>query len=87
MMFPKKQWEDWESCCGAVRKAVKKSWDSSQNHELGPSWESNMLMLMFIAWTSQKASKVHKLLSQGALSANLKHSKSIYEDILSFYES
>ena len=83
MICPKKQW-DWESCSGAVRKAVKKSWDSTQNHELGPAWgvEEQLLMFIEIAWTSQKASKVHKLLSQGWLSANLKHSKSIWRQLM-----
>ena len=47
-----------------VRK-VKKSWDSRQNRELAlrPAWESKSniadVFVIFIAWTSQKASKVH----------------------------
>ena len=48
------------------------SWENlknRENHELGPAWESQSnaiadLFVMFIAWTSQKASKVHRLLSQ-----------------------
>ena len=52
-----------------VRK-VKTSWDSRQNRELGPASRgsrraiADLFGVMFIAWTSQKASKVHKLLSQ-----------------------
>ena len=47
-----------------VRK-VKKSWDLRQNRELAlrPAWESKSntadVFVIFIAWTSQKASKVH----------------------------
>ena len=48
----------------AVRKV-----ENHENRELGPAWESQSnaiadLFVMFIASTSQKASKVHKLLSQ-----------------------
>ena len=47
-----------------VRK-VKKSWDLRRNRELAlrPAWESKSniadVFVIFIAWTSQKASKVH----------------------------
>ena len=52
-----------------VRK-VKTSWDSRQNRELGPPSLgsrraiADLIGVMFIAWKSQKASKVHKRLSQ-----------------------
>ena len=54
-----------------VVRNVKKSWGSGQNRELElTSMEVEEqffvadLFIMFIAWTSQKASKVHKRLSQ-----------------------
>ena len=49
---------------------VKTSWDSRQNRKLGPASLgsrkaiADLFGVMFIAWTSQKASKTHKLLSQ-----------------------
>ena len=54
-----------------VRK-VKTSWDSRQNRELVPTSLGSRraiadLFVMFVAWTSQKASKVHKPLSQSWL--------------------
>ena len=38
------------------------------------------LFVMFMAWTSQKASKVHKFCLKVGHSANLKRSKSPHED-------
>ena len=61
---------------------VKTAWDSRQNRELGPASLgsrgaiADLFGVIFIAWTSQKASKVHELLPQSGHSSYLKHSKS-----------
>ena len=44
----------------------RESWDSRQNRELGRRAVAD-LFVVFIAWTSQKASKVHKRLSKLAI--------------------
>ena len=64
-----------------------------ENLELGPSWESQSnaiadLFVMFIAWTSQKASKVHKILSQKLAIALISNIQSLHitEENLSSWE-
>ena len=78
MTFPKKPW-DWESCSEAMRK-VKKSWDSWHGRVTAESRALTSLgsrrafvdfLIMFIACTSKKASKVHKRLSQCPREDNL----------------
>ena len=71
-------------------------WERLKNREnlaLGPPWESQSnaiadLFVMFIAWTSQKASKVHKILSQKLAIALISNIQSLHitEENLSSWE-
>ena len=65
MIFPKNA-RDWESSGEAVRKLKNRETHDrilSLDH-LGSRRAIADLFIMFIAWTRQKGSKVHKRLSQ-----------------------